>query len=120
MDSVMIAIAAIVALVIGIFLGKMIFAKNTKKEVEEADALAKKTIEDAKTLAETLKEKKLLEAKEHFLQLKSAHDKEVSQRNQKLVEGENRFKQQQQSLNEKTSAVQRQIQENEQLKESLE
>jgi len=112
-------VAAIGALVIGIFLGKMIFAKNTKKELEEAEIQAKKTIEDAKIHSETLKEKKVLEAKEHFLQLKSAHEKEVVQRNQKLVEGENKLKQQQQALNDKTSAVQRQVQENEQLKESL-
>ena len=112
-------VAAIGALLIGIFLGKMIFAKNTKKELEEAEIQAKKTIEDAKIHSETLKEKKVLEAKEHFLQLKSAHEKEVVQRNQKLVEGENKLKQQQQALNDKTSAVQRQVQENEQLKESL-
>lgn len=121
MDSTIIAaVLAVVALVIGIFLGKVIFAKNTKLQLEEADALAKKTIEDAKTLAETLKEKKLLEAKEHFLQLKSTHDKEVSQRNQKIGESENRIKQQQQQLNDKTSALQRQVQENEALKENLE
>lgn len=121
MDSTIIAaVLAVVALVIGIFLGKVIFAKNTKLQLEEADALAKKTLEDAKTLAETLKEKKLLEAKEHFLQLKSTHDKEVSQRNQKIAESENRLKQQQQQLNDKTSAVQRQVQENESLKENLE
>lgn len=120
MGSTIIAvIVAMGALIIGIFLGKIIFAKNTKQQLEEADALAKKTIEDAKTLAETLKEKKLLEAKEHFLQLKSAHDKETTQRNQKLAENENRIKQQQQALNDKTSAVQRQAQENEALKESL-
>ena len=54
MDSTIIAaIVAVVAIIIGIFLGKMIFAKNTKKELEEAEVLAKKTIEDAKTLAET-------------------------------------------------------------------
>lgn len=121
MDSTIIAaIVAVVAIIIGIFLGKMIFAKNTKKELEEAEILAKKTIEDAKTLAETLKEKKLLEAKEHFLQLKSTHDKEVSQRNQKLSENENRFKQQQQSINDKNASLQKQIHENEQLKETLE
>jgi ribonuclease Y len=121
MGSTIIAavVAAIGALLIGIFLGKLIFAKNTKQQVEDAEALAKKTVEDAKTLAETLKEKKLLEAKENFLQLKSAHDKEVSQRNQKLVESETKLKQQQQALNDKTSAVQRQVQENDQLKETL-
>lgn len=116
----MAAVVAIVALILGAILGKVLFAGNTKKKVEEAEALAQKTIEDAKTLSETLKEKKLLEAKEHFLQLKSKHDKEVSQRNQKLSDGENRLKQQQQSLNDKTSSVQRQIQENEKLKENLE
>ncbi len=113
-------VAAIGALVIGIFLGKIVFAKNTRIQVEEAEALAKKTIEDAKTLAETLKEKKVLEAKEHFLQLKSAHEKEVSQRNQKVAENENKLKQQQQSINDKNSSLQRQIQENESLKENLE
>ena len=58
-------VAAIGALVIGIFLGKIIFAKNSKKEAEEAEATlkraeaqAKKTLDDANTLAETIKEKK--------------------------------------------------------------
>ena len=120
-------VAAIGALVIGIFLGKMIFAKNSKKDAEEAEiqlkraeAQAKKTLEDATTLAETIKEKKTLEAKEHFLQLKSAHEKEVTQRAQKLVEGENKLKQQEQGLKDKTAAVQRQIQETDTLKETLE
>ena len=113
-------VAAIAALVIGIFLGKAIFAKNTKKEVEEAEALAKKIIEDAKILAETLKEKKVLEAKEHFLQLKSTQEKETQQRNQKVVEAENKIKQQQQALNDKTASLQKQAQENEHLKENLE
>src|SRR6185436_10869351 len=90
-------VAAIGALVIGIFLGKAIFAKNTKKEVEDAEILAKKTIDDATILGEALKEKKLLEAKEHFNQLKNTHEKDVTQRNQKLVENENRLKQQQQA-----------------------
>ena len=121
MDSTVIAaIVAIVAVIIGIFSGKMIFAKNTRKDVEEAENLAKKIIEDAKTLGETLKEKKLLEAKEHFLQLKSQHDKEVIQRTQKLSEGENKLKQQQQAVNDKTAAVQRQSQDLEHQKEGLE
>ncbi len=121
MDSTVIAaIVAIVAVIIGIFSGKLIFAKNTRKEVEEAEVLAKKTIEDAKTLAETLKEKKILEAKEHFLQLKAQHDKEVVQRTQKLSEGENKLKQQQQALNDKTASTQRQAQDLEHQKEGLE
>lgn len=118
--TIITAIVAIGAILIGMILGKFIFAKNTKKQVEEADLIAKKTIEDAKTVAETLKEKKLLEAKEQFLQLKSAHEKEVLQRNQKIAETEGKVKQQQQSINDKTAQLQRTIQENDQMKESLE
>lgn len=109
----------VVAILIGIFLGKMIFAKNTRKQVEEAEQQAKKIVDDATVHAETLKEKKVLEAKEKFLQLKSEHEKEVLQRNQKLSEAENRVKQQQQSVNDKNGALQKQIQEYDQLKQNL-
>ncbi|MCD6062752.1 MAG: rny [Flavipsychrobacter sp.] len=120
MDStIIVAITAVVAVLIGVFLGKAIFAKNTRQQVEEAENQSKKLIEDAKAHAETLKEKKILEAKEHFLQLKSQHEKEVMQRNQKLVEAETRSKQQQQSLNDKNAGLQKQINEYEQLKLNL-
>src|ERR1044071_5332556 len=120
MDStIIVAITAVVAVLIGIFLGKAIFAKNTKQQVEEADNQAKKLIEDAKAHAETLKEKKILEAKEHFLQLKSQQEKEAMQRNQKLTEAETRIKQQQQSANDKNASLQKQINEYEQLKLNL-
>ena len=85
-------IIGIAALITGIVLGKLIFSKNTKKQLEEADEQAQKIIADAKIQAETLKKEKLLEAKERFVQLKSEHDKEVFQRNQKLSEAENRIK----------------------------
>ena len=119
MTEVLIAIVAVVAILIGIFIGKAIFSKNTRKQVEEAEAQAKKLVEDAKVHSDTLKEKKLLEAKEHFLQLKSEHEKEVLQRNQKINETEARIKQQQQSINDKNSSLQKQIQEYDQLKQHL-
>src|SRR5690606_32685992 len=102
MDStILVPIVAVGAILIGIILGKVIFAKNTQKQVQDAEQQAKKLVEDAKAHAETLKEKKILEAKEHFLQLKGTHEKEVLQRNQKLSEAESRIKQQQQSVNDK-------------------
>ena len=116
---IIVAIVAIAAILIGIFLGKLIFSKNTQKQVEDAENQAKKLIEDAKAHSETLKEKKILEAKEHFLQLKSAHEKEVLVRNQKLAENENRLKQQQQGWNDKNAALQKQINEYDQLRLNL-
>jgi ribonuclease Y len=117
--AIIVAIVSVAAILIGIFLGKFIFAKNTQNQIDEANQQAQKLIEDAKTLAETLKEKKLLEAKEQFLQLKSAHEMETLVKNQKMAEAENRVKQQQQSWNDKNSSLQKQINENEQLKQHL-
>lgn len=117
--AIIVAIVSVVAILIGIFLGKQIFAKNTQKQVEEAEQQAKKLTEDAKQLAETLKEKKILEAKEHFLQKKSEYEQEVNRRNQKVAENESKLKQLQQSLNDKNAGLQKQINEYNQLKENL-
>jgi len=120
MDSTIISVvAAIVALIIGLVAGKFIFNKNTTKLVEEAEAQADRIIKDGQLQAETLKEKKMLEAKEKFLQLKSEHEKEVMQRNQKLADAENRVKQKEKELNDKTQAAQKQIQEYDQKKGNL-
>lgn len=112
-------IIGIAALVIGLILGKVIFAKNTKKQIEEAELQAQKIIADGQLQAETLKKEKLLEAKEKFVQLKAEHDKEVLQRNQKIIEGESRIKQKEQSLNQKDQNLEKQIKENEGIKETL-
>jgi len=112
-------IAAVVALIIGIVLGKVIFAKNTQHKIDEAEAQAKKIIADAQISAENLKKDRLLEAKEKYLQLKSEYEKDVLQRNQKLGESESRIKQKEQALNQKNEQIQKQLNENDAIKETL-
>ncbi len=108
-----------IALISGTILGKLVFAKNTKNQLAEAEDQAKKIIADGQKQAENLKKEKLLEAKEHFVQLKSDNDRDTMQRNQKLVEGESRIKQKEQSLNQKDQNLEKQIKENETIKETL-
>lgn len=119
MDPIITVVAAVAALLIGLIAGKFIFNKNTQKLVEESEQQAERIVKDAQTQAETLKEKKVLEAKEHFLQLKSEHEKTVMQRNQKINDGENRIKQKEKDLNDKTQQAQKQINEYNQKKENL-
>jgi ribonucrease Y len=120
MDSNIISIIiGIAALVIGLVVGKVAFAKNTKKQVQEAEQQAQKIVADGQLQAENLKKEKLLEAKEKFVQLKAEHDKDVLQRNQKIIEGESRVKQKEQSLNQKDQNLEKQIKENEAIKETL-
>ncbi|MDB5275207.1 MAG: 2,3-cyclic-nucleotide 2-phosphodiesterase [Ferruginibacter sp.] len=107
------------ALVIGVVLGKIVFAKNTKKQVEEAEQQAKLILKEAELRAENLKKEKELDAKEKFVQMKAAHDKDVMQRNQKILDSENRIKQKEQGINQKEASLDKQVKENEAIKETL-
>ena len=107
------------ALILGIILGKLVFAKNTQKQIAEAEQQAQKIIADGLLQAENLKKEKLLEAKEKSVQLKADHERDVMQRNQKLIESESRIKQKEQSLNQKDQNLEKQIKDNEVIKENL-
>ncbi len=119
MESLLPIIVGIIALIVGIILGKVLFAKNTKQIIETAEQQAQGILSEAGKQAETLKKEKLLEAKENFVQLKSEHDKQVFQRNQKLSENENRLKQKEQSVSQKDQQIERSLKENETIKQTL-
>ena len=119
MTQILPIIIGAVALIVGILLGKFIFAKNTKKEIEEAEKQAQRIISDANIQAENIKKEKFLEAKERFVQLKADHDKEIFQRNQKTSEAENRLKQKEQSVNQKDQNIAKLVKDNEVIKENL-
>src|SRR5690242_17642586 len=119
MEQLLPIIVGAIALIAGILLGKILFAKNTKQLLENAQTQAQQIISDAQSKAETIKKEKQLEAKEHFVQLKAEHEKTVSQRNQKINDAENRIKQKEQSLNQKDQNAERIIKENELIKQNL-
>jgi ribonuclease Y len=106
-------------LIVGLIAGKFLFAKNTKKQVEDAEQQAQNILKEAELRAETIKKEKQLEAKEKFVQLKSEYDREVMERNRKLGELENRAKQKDITINQKEAALDKQIKENETIKENL-
>ena len=108
-----------IALVVGIVLGKLIFAKNAGKIVGDAKSEAARILADGQSQAETLKKEKLLEAKEKFVQMKADHEKDVLVRTQKLSESENRAKQKEQTINQKEVALDKQTKENETIKDNL-
>lgn len=87
-------IAALVALVIGGAAGYFIFRYLIKGKYNEM-------IEAANKEAEVVKEKKLLEVKEKFLNKKAELEKEVQQRNSRIQQNENKLKQREISLNQR-------------------
>ena len=127
MDSTAISIIiGIVAVIAGIIAGKFIFAKDTNRQVEEArkrvedaELQSHKILADAQSQGETLKKERILEAKENFVQLKSDHDKEVFERNRKISDTENRLKQKEVTTNQKEINIDKQLKDNEAIKENL-
>ena len=91
---IIVIITAVVALIIGGLCGFLIFRFVIKGKYNE-------TVKAAKKEAEVIKEKKLLEVKEKFLNKKSELEKEVQQRNQQIQQSENRLKQREISLNQR-------------------
>ena len=71
----------------------------------------KRMIDNATREAEVLKEKKLLEVKEIFLNKKSELEQEVGQRNQKILQVENKLKQREIGLNQRQESLSRRKQE---------
>lgn len=113
------AIIGAAALFIGIILGKLIFSKNTKKHIAEAEYLAQNIIKEAELRGENFKKEKELEAKERFVQMKANHDREVMEKNRKINDAENRIRQKEQSINQKENNLDKHIKENEAIKENL-
>lgn len=120
MDPIIsIVVAAVIALIIGVIAGKFLFAKNTQQKIDEAELRARTIIKEAELSAENIRKEKELQAKERFVALKSTHDKEVNERNRKIAESENRARQKEQSLSQKEANVEKQVKENDVIKENL-
>ncbi len=105
-------IIAVVALAIGGGIGYAIFRYVLKGQYQEMMDKARKD-------AEVVKEKKLLEVKEKFLNKKSELEKEVQQRNQRIQQSENRLKQRELNLNQRQEEISRRRQDVEQQQHRL-
>lgn len=118
-QTVVFIIIGVGALIVGLIAGRFLFAKNTKKQIEDAEYQAQNILKEAELRAETIKKEKQLEAKEKFVQLKSEYDRDVNERNRKISESENRAKQKEIAINQKEAGLDKQIKENEAIKENL-
>ena len=117
--NILYIIIGVAALLLGLVAGKLIFAKNTRKKVEEAELQSQTILKEAELRADTIRKEKELEAKERFVQMKSAHDKEVFEKNKKINDSENRIRQKEQSVNQKENNLDKQIKENDAIKQNL-
>lgn len=94
------SVIAVVALAIGGLCGYFIFRYVINGKY-------KALMDTAQKDADVLKEKKMLEVKEKFLNKKAELEKEIQSRNQKIQQSENKLKQREISLNQRQEEVAR-------------
>ena len=94
LTTILIAIALIAGVVAGFVIAN---SRLNQSSVQAKENLVK----EAEVKAESLKQEKILQAKEKFLQLKAEHDKAVNERNQHLAQLENKAKQRESELAKK-------------------
>ena len=112
MDIVTIMIivgALILGIVAGFILAGSKINASAQKEKENL-------IKEAEVKAESVKQEKILQAKEKFLQLKSEHDKSIQEKNSTILQTENKIKQKEGEINKKIEDLNRKDKEAETLK----
>ncbi|MEO8086133.1 MAG: ribonuclease Y [Bacteroidota bacterium] len=109
----------VLALVVGGIVAWFILKKGMKSRELIAIERAKSIVKDAENDAEVMKKNKILEAKEKFLQLKTEHEKHIVEKDKSLGLAENRIKQKEQALAQKTEQTQRKQQEYDTLQGNL-
>ena len=111
--TVVTIVVSIACFIVGGFASYMFFKHGLKSKYDSI-------LKEAETEAEVIKKNKLLEVKEKFLNKKADLEIEVSLRNQKIQQAENKLKQRELVLNQRQEEIQRKKLEAEAVKENLE
>ena len=102
----------IIALLVGALGTWIVYGKLLKSQ-------SQKILREAENEAEVIRKDKILQAKEKFLQLKSDHEKEINNRNGKLLIVENKLKQREAVFSQKQEELARKRKETDAIRENL-
>jgi|SRR5690625_935935 len=104
METALISIiTGIIGIALGFFIAKYLAKKKASSIIENANLKAKTIVKDGEVEAEKIKNQKMLQAKERFIELKSEHEKVIENRNRKVERAENRIKQRESRLSKELS-----------------
>ncbi|MBR7137832.1 MAG: DUF3552 domain-containing protein, partial [Clostridia bacterium] len=99
------AVAAIVGLALGFFLGVLYRRKVGEKEIGSAEEEARRILNEAIRTAEAKKREALIEAKEEILKNRNEQEREIKERRAELQKQERRLAQKDETLDKKLDNV---------------
>src|SRR6187402_1046540 len=95
---VYIIIASVVSVAVGIVIGRVMLQKVFSKYEGDAQEKAKLILKEAELKAETTKRDKQLEAKEHFLKLRTEFEEDSNKKKNLIIQNEQKIKQREQTI----------------------
>ena len=102
-----IIIMALVALGIGVVIGRFLLQQVFKQQEEEAREKAKLILREAEVNAEGIKKDRILEAKEKYLRLKAEFEEDANKKKNIIIQNENKVKQREQQVNNLQEQIKR-------------
>ena len=107
--SIIIGIVAfLIGAVISYFLAKKSVDKENQILIDDARRKAAEFVSDAEREGEAIKKEKIFQAKEKFLEMKSAHEETINQREKKMTEVESRLREREDKIKSEFSEIQKQ------------
>ena len=109
----------IIAVGIGIFVGRKLLNRENGKRTGEAQTRAEEILKTAEIQAESIKKDRMLEAKEKFLKLKTEFEDDANKKRQVLGQNETKIRQREGEINQMQQTAKRRETELDQLKSTL-
>ncbi|MBU2914540.1 ribonuclease Y [Reichenbachiella agariperforans] len=120
MESTIYIVVALVGIIIGFSISKILAKRAEGKRINEAKSKAEIILKEATIDAENIKKEKEIEAKERFLKLKSEFEEESNRKKNQIIANENKVKQRESNLSKQIEQNKRAEAELESQKENLE
>jgi ribonuclease Y len=114
-----IIIVGLIGLAIGGAFAYVITRKNNQTIIAAAEEKANAIIKEGESKAELYLKDKTMEAKERFYQLKTEHEKHITEKDKNIVAAENRIKQKEATINQQLEQTKRKETEVETIQQNL-
>ena len=112
-------ITTLASLLIGVIVGRTLKGKSASKKVKEAEEQSKLILKEAEVKGESLKNDKIIEAKENILSMKTEFEEEANRKKNIIITNEQKLKQKEGNLNKQIEQNKRTESDLESLKETL-
>lgn len=117
--TIYIAISAVVGVLLGFVIAKVVGKQKATSLVAEANQKARRIVANAEAEAEATKKEKMLESKERFLKKKAEFEEELNRRKSQVVANEQKIKQREQQISKELESLKRKEAETDTVKENL-